>query len=70
MAGAYKVVIRGFVSRDALLKANRTLRDAGYAFDKSGDTLVFAGLNSEIEANAIATQLGSFSGFKEVRVER
>jgi hypothetical protein len=69
--GVWKVVIGGFVGRDSLLAASRSLRDSGYAVEKSANnTLTIAQLASEAEAGTLATRLTAEFGLKVVKATK
>jgi hypothetical protein len=69
--GEWKLSVAGFVSRDAMLAASRTLRDAGYPVDKAANnTLTITRLASEAEANVLAATLKSDFSLGDVRVLR
>ena len=70
-AGNWKLVIGGFVSRDALISASRQLRNAGFPADRRGDAaLVIGRLNGEAEAQGLGNRLAADFGFKSVTIEQ
>jgi FecR protein len=69
--GAWKISIAGFASRDTMLAASRTLRDAGYPVDKAANnTLAITRLTSEAEANALAAILKSDFSLSDTKISR
>jgi hypothetical protein len=69
--GAWKVVIGGFASRDAMLATSRALRDAGYPSEKSANNgLTISRLASEAEANDLATKLSAAFSLMDVKATR
>ena len=69
--GQWKIVIGSFASRDALLVASRSLRDAGYGVDRAANnTLVLGKLASQAQATELAAMLQEGFGLADVKAGR
>ncbi|NJR71777.1 MAG: FecR domain-containing protein [Gammaproteobacteria bacterium] len=69
--GDWSLSVAGFASRNAMLAASRTLRDAGYPIDKAANnTLAITRLASEAEATALAAILKNDFSLNDIAVAR
>ena len=69
--GKWKITIGGFASREAMLAASRSLRNAGYGVERNANgALVLDKLASEAQATELATALKTEFGLVGVKASR
>ena len=69
--GAWKVVIDGFASRDAMLATSRAMRDAGFPSEKTAaNTLTISRVASEAEANDLGARLKADFSLTNIKTMR
>ncbi len=69
--GIWKVTAAGFASRDAMLDASRSMRDAGYPVERAANnTLTISRLGGEPEAKDLAAKIGAEFNLGDVKISR
>ncbi len=69
--GQWKIIIGDFPSRNAMLTVSRTLREAGFANDRTANnTLTISRLVGEVDAKALAAKISEQFKLSGVQVSR